>query len=101
MRRSPFLCTLLVALLSAVCWAQRGGGHTGSCRMGSSFASHGGIRSFGGVQFSGQHHGGFHGPSFGHSPHHGGGFHGSGHAPHHGPVIVTHGHFGGHHFAHR
>jgi len=46
------------------------------------------MRSFGGAHFSGQHHGGFHSPGFGH-------------APHHGPVIVTHGHFGGHHFANR
>jgi len=60
----------------------------GRGRTAGGFGSHSGTRSFGGAHFSGQHHGGFHGPGFGH-------------APHHGPVIVTHGHFGGHHFANR
>jgi hypothetical protein len=88
MRRSLFLYALLVALVSAVCWAQRGGGYTGGGRVAGGFGPHGGMRSFGGAHFSGQHHGGFHGSGFGH-------------APHHGPVIVTHGRFGGHHFANR
>jgi len=78
MRRSIFLHALLVVLISAVCSAQRGGGH-----MGGGGAFHGGVRSAGGVHFSGAHHHGFHNPSFVHSPHH-------------GPIIVTRGHFGGH-----
>jgi hypothetical protein len=88
MRRSVLLYALLVALVSAVCWAQRGGGHMGGGRIAAGFGSHSGMRSFGGVHFSGQHHGGFHSPGFGH-------------VPHHRPVVVTHGHFGGHHFANR
>jgi hypothetical protein len=78
MRRSLFLHALLVILISAVCWAQRGGGH-----MGGGGAFRGGMRSAGGARFSGAHHAGFHNPGFVHSPHH-------------GPIIVTRGHFGGH-----
>jgi len=78
MRRSIFLHALLVVLISAVCSAQRGGGH-----MGGGGAFPGGVRSAGGVHFSGAHHHGFHNPSFVHSPHH-------------GPIIVTRGHFGEH-----
>lgn len=83
MRRLLFLRALLVVLISAVCWAQRGGGH-----MGGGGAFHGGMRSAGGVHLSGAHHPGFHNSGF-HNP-------SFVHSPHHGPIIVTRGHFGGH-----
>jgi hypothetical protein len=83
MRRFLFLHALLVVLISAVCWAQRGGGH-----MGGGSAFRGGVRSDGGAHFSGAHHRGFHNPGFVHSPHS-------------GPIIVTRGRFGGHRFAQR
>ena len=83
MRRSVFLHALLVVLISAVCWAQRGGGP-----MGGRGAFRGGMRSSGGARFSGAHHPGFHNPGFVHSPHR-------------GPIIVTRGRFAGHHFPQR
>jgi hypothetical protein len=90
MRRSLFLHALLVVLVSAVCWAQRGGGSRmgGGRHIGGGFVSHGGMRAFGGAHFSGPHHAGFHGSGFVH-------------APHRGPVIVTRGRFGDHRFGHR
>jgi hypothetical protein len=88
MRRSLFLHALLLALISAACWAQRGGG-----RMGGGGVFRGGMRSAGGAHFSGAHAPGFHNPGF-HSP----GSHNPGfvHSPHQGPIIVTRGQFGGH-----
>jgi len=87
MRRSLFLHALLVVLVSAICFAQRGGGgRLGGGHMGGGFVGHAGMRSS--PHFSGPHHSGFHGPGFVHQPHR-------------GPVIVTRGRFSDHRFRNR